>query len=83
MMMASLTRAVVNFIGLVVNGLIGKLPMSPFASLPDNPALQEWGQTIGYFFPVTEIVGHTQVLLVAIGIWIALRWVFRIIRAVG
>lgn len=82
-MMAALAKAVVSFVGLLVNGLIGKLPLSPFVSIADNPAFEEWGQAIGYFFPVSEIVGHTQVLLVSIGIWIGIRWLFRIIRAVG
>jgi hypothetical protein len=82
-MMALLAKAVIGFLSFVGNSLIGKLPTSPFAAIGSNPAGETWARTIGYFFPVSEIVSHTEALLLAIGVWMALRWVFRIVRAIG
>lgn len=82
-MMAMLAKALITFVSNVVNLLVQALPQSPFSAIVDNPMAHEWGQIIGYFFPVSQIISHTQTFLVAVGVWISLRWVFRIVKAVG
>ena len=82
-MMALLAKAVIWFVGFVGVNLIGKLPTSPFSELGANPMGSAWTQAVGFFLPVSGIISHTASLLGAVAVWMALRWVFRLIRAVG
>lgn len=83
MMMALLAKAVIIFMGFVGVTLIGKLPMSPFVSLGTNPMGESWLSAIGYIFPVSGMVSHTIAVLSCAAIWFVLRWMLRLIRAIG
>lgn len=82
-MMAALAKAVISFVASVVSALVSRLPMSPFLALEQNPMASEWARTIGFFFPVSQIITHTTLFLGAVAVWIGLRWLFRILRAIG
>jgi hypothetical protein len=92
MSMASLICAMKDFfnwmienlftvLDLILSTLLAILPTSPF----DFSKKLEWGefgQLVGYFFPIADMLTSFSLILVTITLYYGIRHLLRIVRAV-
>jgi hypothetical protein len=66
---------------LILSTLLAILPSSPF----DFSKRLEWGefgQLVGYFFPIADMMTSFSLILVTIALYYGIRHLLRIVRAV-
>lgn len=80
--MIEIINMIIQAIAFIFGLILDLLPDSPFQQFD----FSGWSDYLGYvvyFFPVREFLLFMQLLLGAILIWYAYRWVLRFIRAVA
>lgn len=74
----------IDGLGWILNFLLGWL----LALLPNTPFQfdkVEWGpfgQLVGYFIPVADMLTHLTLILMAVGVYYVLRHLLRLVRMV-
>jgi hypothetical protein len=70
-----------TILDLILSSLLAILPTSPF----DFSKKLEWGefgQLVGYFFPIADMLTSFSLILVTITLYYGIRHLLRIVRAV-
>lgn len=80
--MIAIINMIIVAIAVVLGAILDLLPTSPFQQF-DFSGWSEYLGYIAFFFPVREFLIFMQVLLGAVLLWYAYRWVLRFIRAVA
>lgn len=64
----------------VIAFIVGLLPPMP---LPDvRLEWGEFGQAVGYFVPVSTLIGHFALFLAIYGIWTSYEYIMRLIKLI-
>lgn len=77
---ADVVNWLIDLIVAIALFVIDLLPNTPFEFTP-----LEWGsfgKMVGLFIPVQSMVTHFAVILSAVGLYYAVRWLLRIIKMV-
>lgn len=79
-MLVELLNGLVNVLYIIAYGLTFLLPVTPFSF--EVIEWGEFGKALGLIFPIESMLKHFAVLLSAILIYYAIRWILRMIRQI-
>lgn len=63
-----------------IEGIVSLLPKTPFEF--KEVVWGDFGNFILYFIPVSTIATHFTLILGAIALWYAYRWIFRLLQVI-
>lgn len=76
-------NAIINGIGSVLMFFIDFLPTSPFLYMENIVIESELLGYVNYLFPVSTMVSHLQIFVVAVGLYYLYRVVLRWLKVAG
>ncbi|MGB9660584.1 MAG: hypothetical protein ACPL5F_01020 [Moorellaceae bacterium] len=77
-MVARILQGVLDFVGILVNGVLSSLPDSPFVNI--GGIVEQYLRWLNYFVPVGDMITLMSAYLGAVGVWYGVRWVLRFAR---
>ena len=69
-----------DLLDLLIGTVLGWLPNTPFRFEPLEWG--EFGRLVGYFFPVQAMASNFVVVLTAVGLYYAIRYLLRMLKLV-
>lgn len=77
---ADIINFLIDLLVIIITGIMALLPQTPFKFDPLDWGL--FGDAVGYFLPIGTMVAHLTIILASVGLWYAVRWLFRLIQMI-